>query len=202
MIGSCEFLEIRHYSKGEEIRLKSGHVNEVFFLKRGALKIVCLKDSGEEIIKDLVNEGEIFGILGLMGAQNRDDYAVAIVDSQICVMDAITLRNMTDINPKLNKYLFRMAGALIQKLESKLESLTINDAETRIKEFIISYLKSFGVEHQEKLMAKNLLSNEEIGWLTCTSRQTVNKVLNNLRSEGYIDFDKNVLKIELKRIKN
>lgn len=182
-------LSMEYFKKGDKIGLKRNNQCDVYFLKLGALKIIHLNDNGEEVIKYIINEGEIFGILGLTEGENINDYAVAMEDAVVSIIDADTLKKMMNDNPELNNYLFKLAGSRINKLERKLESLIYKDAKTRIKDFILDYIIDFGVRHEGYVVAKNLLSNKEIGKLTSTSRQTVNKVLNNLKLKQIIDFD-------------
>ena len=143
--------------------------------------------------------GDVFGIMSLFGGENKNDSAIAMEDCLICVIDAPTLKKMMDTNPRLNNYIFKIAGLQIQKLERKLHSLVYKNAETRVKEFVTEYINEFGEESKGVLVAKNLLSNKDIGKLTSTSRQTVNKILNELKSEGYIHFDKNIIQINKKK---
>ena len=192
----CKHIVMRCFKKGERLELNSGTGGEVYFLKMGAAKITGYSDCGEEDIKYLINEGEIFGLLNVMDGENPNDHAVAIDDSLICILDSLTLKAMMEQNSRLNNHLFKLAGLRIRKLERKLEALVCKNAETRIREFIVEYLKDFGQQLDNGLVAKNILSNNEIGKLTSTSRQTVNKVLNKLKLTGHLHYDKNVLKME------
>ena len=194
----CEHLTMQCFKKGVQIKLSPSKGGDVYFLKRGAAKITTSYDCGEEDIKYLIRKGEIFGILNVIEGENANDRAVAIEDSLVCIIDSSTLKKMMVNNSKLNNYLFKLAGLRIQKLERKLEALVYKNAETRIKEFVNEYIRDFGKDSGEKLIAKNLLSNKEIGKLTSTSRQTVNKVLNELKQKGYLDFDKDLLYMDRK----
>ena len=202
MINLDSTLVMEHFRKRDKIGLKRGNFHEVYFLKTGSFKIIHLSDSGEEIIKYIVNEGEIFGLLGLIEGESINDYAVAMEDSTICVIEANSLKEMMNDNAILNNYFFMLAGARIKKLERKLETLVYNDAKTRIKGFILDYINDFGVKLEDHVIAKSLLSNKEIGKLTSTSRQTVNKVLNNLKANQIIDFDEKTIKVSEKILKN
>ena len=193
-------LIMKCFKKGERIDLNPGQRGDVYFIKSGAAKIIGNYDSGEEDIKYLVNRGEIFGILNLIEGENTNDCIVAIEDSLICIIDSETLEQMMIQNSNLNNHLFKLAGLRIQKLERKLEALIFKNAETRIKEFVTEYLIDFGEESGDTLIAKSMLSNNDIGKLTSTSRQTVNKVLNKLKSNGYIDFDKNKMFIKCENL--
>lgn len=198
LINFSKTLVMEHFVKGEKIELKRGNLQDVSFLKIGSVKIVHLNDSGEEIIKYIVNEGNIFGILGLMEGESADDYAIAMEDTVICFIDANSIKKMMNDNSRLNNYIFTLAGTRIKKLERKLESLIFNDAKTRIKEFILDYIYDFGRKSEGYIVAKNLLSNKEIGKLTSTSRQTVSKVLNDLKFNKIIDFDEKTIKTKEK----
>ena len=196
----CGHLVITHFKKGEQIQFNSGIRDNVYFLNSGAFKIVTNYDSGEEGINHLVKQGEIFGLLNVIESETANDSAVAIIDSTIFTMNSSTLRQMMQENTNLNNHLFKLAGRRIQKLERKLEDLIYKDAETRIREFITGYLKDFGEQSGARTVAKNMLSNRDIGKLTCTSRQTVSKVLNKLKLKGYLHFDKNEMLIEHKNL--
>ena len=196
----CQHLVMKRFKKGERIRLNSGKGGDVYFLKQGVVKITTDYDSGEEGIKHLVKEGEIYGILNVMKGENVNDFAIAIEDCIIFIIDVLTLKQMMIENKNLNNHLFKLAGLRIQKLERKLASLIYKNAETRVKEFIIEYLTDFGQESGEALVAKNMLSNKDIGKLTSTSRQTVNKVLNELKLQGYLHYDHQTMVMERKNL--
>ena len=194
MVELCSTMVKEHCKKGQRIGLNRPNHNDVYFLHSGIVKIINLNDNGEEIIKYIVNEGETFGILGLTEGENSNDYAIAIEDSNICIFNAITLKKMMNENAHLSHYLFKMAGIRIKKLEQKLESLIHKDAKTRVKDFILDYLHDYGIKSEGHLVAKNLFSNKDVGKLTCTSRQTVNKTLNTLKINQIIDFDEKTIR--------
>lgn len=195
MIHMCNSLVMKHFKRGLQIGLENNATKNVYFLKKGTIKIVSLCSNGEELIRDIIKKGDIFGILGLLQGESEDDYAVAMEDTVVCIIDAATLQKMMSENQNLNNYIFKLAGIRIKKLERRLESLIYKDAKTRVQEFVFDYLNEFGIESGEFVVADFLLNNKDIGRLTSTSRQTVNKTLNHLRTKGIIDFDNNALKI-------
>lgn len=200
MIHFCTAPNTEHFKKGNHIRLRCRNQHDVYYLKKGIIKIINLCATGKEIIKYIVNEGEIFGLLGLTEGENINDYAVAIEDVIVCPIDAATLKKMMNDNPNLNNYIFTLAGERIKKLEQNLESLVNKNAQTRIKDFILDYIKNFGTVSDDYVIAKNLLSNRDIGKLTSTSRQTVNKTLNTLKLNKIIDFDEKIMRASVKTL--
>ncbi|MGX1930990.1 Crp/Fnr family transcriptional regulator [Flagellimonas sp. 2504JD4-2] len=196
MVHMCSALEMRHFKKGSEMVIRNNNrQDDVFFLKSGTIKIVSVSSSGEEIVKSVIKKGDIFGLLNLMGMGSANDYAIAMDNSLVCIIDATYITRMMAENQKLNSYVLKLAGLRIRKLENSLASLLYKDASTRISHFIFEHVKEVGIENESFFIAKNLLSNREIGKLTFTSRQTVNKTLNGLKREGVIDFDKSTIKL-------
>ena len=190
------------FKKGDQIELNRANVKDVYFMKRGAVKIIDDRASGEEDIQYLIHEGEIFGILNLIEGMDENSRAIAMEDSLICIIDSLTLKKLMATNIKLNNHIFKLAGLRIQKLERKLGSLVYKNAETRIKEFVTEYLRDFGENSGDTVIAKNLLVNKDIGKLTSTSRQTVNKVLNELKLQGFFDFDRNRMMIKSENLQS
>jgi len=194
----CSTMEMKHFNKGTEIELEQKKIaSDVFFLKRGVVKIVHYTNEGEEVIKQLIKKGDVFGIMGLIDIENNDDYTVALDDSLVCVISSSYFKKMMEENPKLNNHILKLVGIRIKKLERNLSELMYKDARSRIENFIKDYVVDFGTDKGDFIVAKNLLSNKEIGKLTSTSRQTVNKIMNNLKENNKIDFDNN--KIQIKR---
>ncbi len=199
----CSTMEMKHFKKGTELELGQKKIaSDVFFLKRGAVKIVTYTKDGEEVIKHLIKKGDVFGIMSLIDIENNDDYAVAIDDSLVCVISSGYLKKMMEENQKLNNYIFKLIGIRIKKLERNLSELMYKDASSRIENFIIDYVKDFGIDEGDFVVAKNLLSNKEIGKLTSTSRQTVNKTMNSLKENHIIDFDNSKIQVSRAFIQN
>ena len=196
MMHLCSTLIMKHLKQNIEVDFGSMKIStDVFFLKKGTIKIISLLSDGNEMVKHLIKEGDIFGILGIIDTEHKDDYAIAMEDSIICIIDSGYFKKMMDENQNLNNYVLGLAGNRIKKLERKIISLLYKDARTRIEEFIQDYIEEYGEETGDFIIAKNLLSNSEIGKLTSTSRQTVNKTLNDLKRNKTIDFDKSMIRI-------
>ena len=74
--------------------------------------------------------------------------------------------------------------------ESKLESLIFKDARTRIIEFIKDSVSKSGRRIGYEMLLKHSLTHQDIANITCTSRQTVTLVLNELRKSDLIYFNR------------
>ncbi|MBN4081691.1 Crp/Fnr family transcriptional regulator [bacterium AH-315-C07] len=178
-------------SKNQFIYFPDEPSSTVFLLKEGKVKLGSYSDDGKEIIKAILQGGEIFGELGLAGEETRSDFALALDDDvTICAVGQNVLEDMMKKNPNLGLKITKIIGFRFRKLERRLESLVFKDARTRVVEF----LKDQGIEQGEKVgdetLIRNFLTHQDIANLTATSRQTVTTVLNELREKDLIYFDR------------
>jgi len=184
---------MENIDKGSTIEIGGRNKKCVFFLKKGAVKIV---DSTSDTSKYVVKKGNVFGELSLYDKEAASkEIAIALEDSIICYIEADMMEGLMEKHKSLKNGVLKIYGLRIRKLESRLQDLLYKDSKTRITEFIKSYTEEFGIDKNDRIEAKNLLSHKDIANLTNTSRQTVNNVLSTLRKEKKIDYDSKYISI-------
>ncbi|WP_237561794.1 Crp/Fnr family transcriptional regulator [Flagellimonas algicola] len=187
MMKMCELLEMEHLDKGKEIAIGNRDKKSIFFLKKGAVKIL---NSTHNTTKYVVKKGNIFGELSLYDEQAAAmEKAITLEESIICYIQSDMMEELMEKHKSLKNGVFKVYGLRIKKLERRLEDLLYKDSKTRIADFIYAYVKEFGEDKLDRIEAKNLLSHKDIANLTNTSRQTVNNVLSTLRKEKRIDYN-------------
>jgi len=173
--------------KGDVLQFKHDNSDPlVYFLKTGAVKIVKPSNGNT---KSILNRGNLFGCLEFYEDHQSNDEAIVLKDSNICFITASHMKTLIDSNPKLKNELLKIKGLKIKRLEVKLDDLLYKDSSTRIIDYMIDYVKTFGEEIDGFWVAENLLSHKDIANLTNTSRQTVSNVLSTLRKEKRLDYD-------------
>ena len=191
---------MRTMEKGKYIFFPNDPSKVVFLLKMGKVKIGSYSNDGKEIIKAILEPGEIFGEMAIMGQEKRRDFAQALTnDVRFCAIGAEEMKEMLMSNPQLNFEVTKTIGERLQKVERRLESLVFKDARQRILEFISTNAIERGMKVGYGLKFKHELTHQDIANLTATSRQTVTIILNELREMELINFDrKSILIHDLK----
>ncbi|MEO0468856.1 MAG: Crp/Fnr family transcriptional regulator [Bacteroidota bacterium] len=193
----------RHFKKGEFIYFSDDTADKVFFIHKGAVKVAGYTEDGNEMIKAVLFQGEVFGELAIYGATIRNDYAQAVEDTEICMLRAEQVVDMMRNVQGFRKYLHSLMGARVIFSQKRLESLLFKDAKTRIAEYVIEQSRQQKNPEGNQMTLRNYLTHQEIASYTGTSRQTVTTVLNQLRDEGLIDFDRKHITINnLHKLKN
>ena len=93
-------------------------------------------------------------------------------------------------NPALSKKVLSLFGKRMIAAEHKLEDLIFKDARSRIVGFLHQVVTERGRRVGYEMLLKHSLTHQDIANITCTSRQTVTLVLNELRKENLIYFNR------------
>jgi len=172
-----------------------GDASEVLFiLKEGRVKVGNYSDDGREVIKTIIRPGQLFGEMGLAGEEKRNEFAITMKEECSFYMIYVAdLRNVMQQNPELSLRLIDRIGSRIRRTESRLESIIFKDSRTRVIEFINDMVTDSGKPLQEEILLQHFLTHQDIANLTGTSRQFVTSVLNDLKREKIIQFDRNTI---------
>lgn len=184
------------YTKEAFIYFSDDPSDHIYLVKSGRIKIGSYSNEGKEIIKAILQPGEIFGELALVGEGTRGDFAQALdKEVEVCPLTLNDMGELMKRNQSLSLQITQLIGFRLLKAERRIESLVFKDSRTRI----IDYLCDLGQEKGEKVgfevLVKTFFTHQDIANLTATSRQTVTTVLNELRDSNLINFDRKRLLI-------
>ena len=133
--------------------------------------------------------------MALVGQNKRRDFAIAVEDTQACIITIDEMKNLMRNHSQLNIFMMQLMGNRLLKMERRLESLVFKDSRTRIIEFLHELAKDKGQRVGYETLVRGFLTHQEIANLTATSRQTVTTILNELRRENIITFNRRRLLI-------
>ncbi len=184
-------------AKGTHIYFPNEPSKVIFFLKNGRVKIGSYSTDGKEIIKGIMHPGDMFGELGLVGQETRNDFAIAMDDEvRVCTMNVEEVLNMMRGNADLSLKITATIGNRLARIERKFESLIFKDARTRIVDLIREMATDRGsILAGGEVLLEHSLTHQDIANLTATSRQTVTTVLNELKEKERINFDRKTILI-------
>jgi len=195
--------ETREYKKGEYIYLPGEAADSIYFISSGRVKVGHYAKSGKEITKAILDEGELLGELASTSEdEKRRDFAQAMSATTLCVMTRKEMKEMMREHSGFSTFLMRIFASRILKMEKRLESLVFKDSRTRIVEFLLELAEEKGERVGYEWVVRKFLTHQEIANLTATSRQTVTTVLNDLKNDDILTFDRRRLLIrDLDRLK-
>lgn len=187
----CIIVGFKKAYKNEIIYFADEPIKRIFFLKKGMIKIVETNPNGEEVIKDIIKQGDLFGELGLNNESVNHEYAQALSDEvKICSFTLDDFEKVMEANPSVALSYTKLVGFKLLRLQNRYSNLVFKDVKTRLIDFIKDWSEKEGIRENNRIRIYNYLTHQDIASLVCSTRQTVNQIINELQSEGKIEYSR------------
>lgn len=193
-----------NFKKGDFVYFANETAAKIYLIASGKVKITSYLEDGREIVKAVLAQGELFGELALLGEEKRSDFAQVLTDdTMLCPMTIDLMHQLMRDYKDFSFQVYKMIGKRIVKLERRLEALICKDVKTRLLEFLIDLAEECGQLAGTETLIKHNYTQKDIADLVGTSRQTVTTLLNDLKEENLIYFDRSRILIrDLKNLKS
>ena len=186
---------LKTIKKDEYVYLPEQESDKIFFINSGRVKIGSFADNGKEITKAILSNGEVFGELAMLGENKRRDYAIALEDTDVCMISSEQMKDLIQDHSSLSMFFMKLMGSKVIEMENRLESLVFKDSRSRIIEYLLDLVEKRGQRVGYEWVVRQFITHQEIANLTATSRQTVTTVLNELRNNEILTFNRKRLLI-------
>ncbi len=190
MLPPGNWFSYQSISRGSIIYREGDPTDTVYFLKEGRIKIGLPESRDREIIKMVVEQGHWFGEMALIQREARRDRAVALQAGLIGSVPADHLRGILQRDTRYCEYFVQLIGRRQLDMEYRVNQLTTMSSQARIVQFLIDLVQKEGQRIGLEWVVYRFYPQQIIRGLTDTSRQTVSRVLNDLRRKNIITFDK------------
>lgn len=174
---------------------ETGHT-KIHFLVKGKVKITDSTNDQNELIKDILTQPDVFGDLGLEGFYNTCEGAEALTaNTIICSFYVSDFKKIMEDNPLMALDYAKIVMNKLHRLEDRHAALAFLDTKDRLILFIKFWARTDGNHTGDKIILNNYLTHSDIAGFIATSRQSVNMLLNELKSEGMLSYNRS--RIEL-----
>ncbi|MGM8362899.1 Crp/Fnr family transcriptional regulator [Flavobacterium sp. ARAG 55.4] len=187
----CIITGFKKASKGEIIYFSSSDVPRIFLLKKGNIKIVAVDEEGNEILKDIIQKGDLFGELTLENDFESNEYAKVLSDDVvICSFLMSDFENLLLQHPSLALSYTKFVGLKMKRIKNSYANLVSKDAKTRLYQFLKDWAEKEGKQEGNVVTLENYLTQNDIAQIICTSRQTATQLLNEMESQGMLLYNR------------
>lgn len=175
----------RRVKKGATL-LRSGDAFEsLYAVRSGAFKCVGVSRIGEEKVTGMHLPGEVIGLDAINSGRHGFD-AVALEDSEVCVVPYAQLTRLALQMPALQAQLLRMLSGDIGRDQGLLLLLGAMDAEQRIAAFLMSLARRYERLGYAASRFNVRMSRQEIGSYLGLRLETVSRVFSRFERDGLI----------------
>jgi len=193
---NCHSFDI--YNKKDYIYFEEDSASKVYLIEKGKVKIGYYNQDGTEVVKAILTNGELFGEQAILGENIREEFAQSLDNkTSICPISVETMHDLMRDNQTFSFKIYKFIGFKFKKLERRLQLLLFKDAKTRLVEFLDELCEEYGYDCEKTgdHVIKHPYTQKDIASLIGTSRPTLNILLQELRTENYIDFNRKEIRI-------
>ena len=191
LVAAAALAKMKTVYRGELISYGEAGYTRIHFLVKGKVKITDTSGVENELVKDILTEPDIFGDLGLEGHLRNDECAEALTaNTIICSFHVSDFRRILEENPQMVLGYARKVNSKLQRLENRHADLVFLDTKDRLIRFIKNWARTDGNQMGDKIILNNYLTHSDIAGFIATSRQSVNMLLNELRTSGLLCYNR------------
>lgn len=191
-----QWIKDRSFRKGEPIYLPGEPSESVYFLKEGKVKLSYPGPEGKEFTVSILEEGEPFGEMSVVGEEDRSLKAEALEDSVLCTVSKRDFLHFADQTPELSLKVAKKIGQQRREIQNSLADLLFKDVPTRLASLLGKLADQFGEDSNSGIRIEPGFTHEEIAKLVGSTRETVTTNLNEFESDGLIEKGRGKLVIK------
>jgi CRP/FNR family transcriptional regulator, cyclic AMP receptor protein len=185
LLANCgDLLEL---DRGETIYHPGTPSSIIYLVESGRVKLAYLDESGKKLTLRIVDEGEIFGEMCLVGETHRRHLATAIEDTVVRSIEKkkfvkIMEEGTTGLPMLVNHFAARMT-----EFEETLEDLAFRDIQARLSRQLLKLSDDYGVETKEGILIGISVTHKELADMIGSARENTTLALNRFAREGILD---------------
>jgi len=187
--------QIAHQTSYERVKrggyiYQSGDtVQSIYILNKGSVKSGIKTSEDRVLIKEIIYKSELLGENVMTTDKVRRAFAQAISDVEVFAIPVSFFKDLLQKNPQLCQELTYILIAKMSNLEERMSNFVFKKAHSRITDFLKNLASTKGMRiGVDEILINHGLSHKEIANITDTSRQTVARVLGDLKRQNVIHF--------------
>ncbi|MEW9109428.1 MAG: Crp/Fnr family transcriptional regulator [Cytobacillus gottheilii] len=178
---------IREMNKGSHVFMQGEQLENVYFIKRGRIKIYKCDSSGKEQIVNMLKAGDMFPHVGFFRGGQYPAFAEVIEQAQLVVVPNTKFEKILMTNPELAVKMLKVLGEKIVDLQERLEAQVLDNSNMQLVKLLIMLAKKEGkLIDKETYLLKLKMTNKEIAQMIGTSRETISRTLTKMKKENII----------------
>lgn len=178
--------------RGKTIFFPGDPAERVYLIRRGAVRLSRVYESGEEITVALLRENSLFGVLSLLTGHRSDRFyhSVAFTRVEMLTAPAASVRQAIESDSGVGLLLLQGLSSRILQTETMIETLTHRDMSSRLVSFLLVLCRDFGVPGDRGITIDLRLSHQAIAEAIGSTRVTITRLLGDLRNSGLVEIDR------------
>ena len=184
----------RRIKRGESLFATGDEFTSIYAIRSGFFKTSVVDGEGREQVTGFCMGGELLGMEGI-GSGKHSSTAVALEDSEVCVMPYSLVESMARDYPQLQRHLHSVLSREIVRDHGVMMLLGSMRAEERLAAFLSNLSKRFVRRGYSQSDFHLRMTREEIGSYLGLKLETVSRAFSKFQQEALISVQQKFIRI-------
>jgi len=164
----------------------------LFMIKKGRVRLFRLMADGKVITTAILEEGTFFGQLALLGQQLYGNFAEALTDCVICIINRADAKTYLIGDERIAYRIIETLGRRLLEIEQRLADTTLKHVPARVASLLLQLAKNRmreegGAENRTAGGAIEInFTHEELAQLLGIHRETITRTLKEFSRLNFI----------------
>lgn len=177
--------------KGTYLFQEGMEADELYLILSGKVQISKVTKDGRELALRICGENDICGELTLFTESPKFLLsALLLEDAEVVAIKKDIIEKEIFQNPSLAFEFMKWMSDHFRKTQTKFRDLVLNGKKGALFSTLIRMTNSYGVRQKDGILIDLPLTNQELANFCGTSRESTNRILNDLKREQVISIKK------------
>lgn len=185
-----------NYSKDTMLYMDGDKAENLYFIRSGNVKISKTTLEGKELTLYICKPGEMIGELALFQPNiTYTSTAEMLEDGTVGIISRMALEDLLTKNSRLAVEFMRWMGIAYRRNQSKFRDLMLMGKHGALYSTLVRMTNTYGIKVKDGILIDLALTNKDLANFIGTTRESVNRMLNELRKNEVISIENGLITV-------
>lgn len=179
----------KEYDKRETLFHQGDPGEEFMILTEGSVKVELMNAEGKELTLTILTPYQFLGELALLDDVPRSATVVSMEPSVLLSVNKRDFARLLESYPRMSIPMLRQLTRRVRGLTDDIASMAFLDSYSRVTRKILNLAEEMGQTNADgHILIDRPLTHQQLANLVGTTRETVTKILNEMKDNGLLDI--------------
>ena len=175
-----------HYHPNETIYFSGDKSTQLCVVASGSVKLIKHSIDGQDVLIDLLNQGEFFGALETLGQPVYQETAESQTNCCILKISSERFRKILEIYPSTSLNIIDILSERLKAAYEMMHQLSVQSVEQRIAFTLLKLANKLGERKDIGLLIQLPFARSDLAKMTGTTTETASRIMSQFQKQGII----------------
>lgn len=179
----------KQYGKKETLFHQGDPGEEFLILTEGSVKVELMNAEGKELTLTILTPYQFLGELALLDDVPRSATVISMEQSHLLSINKRDFARLLESYPRMSVPMLRQLTRRVRVLTDDIASMAFLDSYSRVTRKLLNLAEEMGQSTPEgNILIDQPLTHQQLANLVGTTRETVTKILNEMKDNGLLSI--------------